>query len=212
MKTSRSAQSANDVALAALCFLAFIVQGFAVTRHGEPGWLLPVEHALRGHSLLVAWVLTWMCYVYVLAPLYAVLIVLAIVSPRWRVPAIASIVISLACWQSADLFQHLFARPRRLDWLVRRESAFSYPSSHAAISTGFYFLWALMLRASELPALVRYGGFWVLTLLTAAIIWSRLALAAHYVTDVVGGVLLAGTIILLGLAVSERFGWRFIGR
>lgn len=209
---TRSARSANAVAVAALCFLAFVVQGFDVTRHGEPAWLLPVEHALRGHSLLVAWILTWTCYAYVLAPLYIALIVLAIASPKWRVAAIASIVISLACWQSADLFQHLFARPRQLGWLVRHETAFSYPSSHAAISTGFYFLWALLLRASDLPAGVRYGGFWGLTALTVAILWARLALAAHYVTDLVGGVLLAGTIILVAIAVCERFGWRFIRR
>lgn len=212
MKTSRSARSANAVALAALCFLAFIVLGFAVTRHGEPAWLLPLDRALRGRSLLVAWVLTWMCYAYVLAPLYAVLVVVAIVSRRWRAAAIASILISLVCWQSADLFQHLFARPRRTDWIVRHETAFSYPSSHAAISTGFYFLWGLVLRSSELSPAVRWGGFWGLTVLTLAIVWSRLALAAHYVTDVAGGVLLGGAVILLGLAVCERFGWRLIGR
>ena len=200
-------ERANAFALAAICFLGFVVLGFAVTRNGEPQVLLQVEHVLRGRSLLVAWVLTWMCYAYVLVPLYIALIILAIVSPRWRVPAIASIVISLVCWQSADLFQHAFARPRRLDWLVRHETALSYPSSHAAISTGLYFFWALVLRASDLPVATRIWGFWSLTLLTLAIMWSRLSLGAHYVTDLAGGVLLAFTVILVALAVLR---WREI--
>jgi undecaprenyl-diphosphatase len=198
--------------LAALCLLAFVVLGYASVRFGEPAWLMGFEITLRGHSLLLAWILTWACYPYVLGPLYIASIVLAIVSPRWRAPAIAAIVVSLLCWRGADLFQHLFARPRRLDWLVRHETAFSYPSSHAALAVGFYFFWANVIRASRMRPWTRWGGFGLLALLTVAICWARLALGAHYLTDVLGGALLGGAVSLLALAVAARFGWELTRR
>lgn len=198
----------RTLAAAALCLGAFLLLGWAVTRYGEPLWLLRFEAALRGHALLVAWVLTWSCYAYVLAPLFAGLLVLAALRPRWRVPALLSVAVALLCWRGADLFQHLYARPRRLDWLVKHETSYSFPSSHAAISTGFYFLWANVLRLSTLPAWVRYAGFWGLTALTLAIWWSRLALAAHYATDLAGGALLAGAIAFAGLALCRAAGWK----
>jgi undecaprenyl-diphosphatase len=122
-------------------------------------------------------------------------LIVAIVSKRWRVRALYVIAVALICWGLADGFQHFFARPRRDDWLIRHEHAFSYPSSHAAISTGFYFLWGWVLLRSELPRWIRFASFIILTAFTLGIVWSRLALGAHYPTDVCGG-------IMLGLAVS----------
>lgn len=143
---------------------------------------------------------------YVLGPLYLALIALAIFRREWRVPALFAVAIALICWGTATGFQHFFARPRRLDWLIRKEPAFSYPSSHAAICTGFYFLCGFLALRSRLAAWLRYTLFVVLTLLTVAIIWSRIELAAHNITDVIGGVLLAAAIILLGWAVLEWTG------
>ena len=52
---------------------------------------------------------------------------------------------------------------------------------------------AIFVARSALP-----GRAWLapaLALLAVAIMWSRLALAAHYLTDIVGGVLWGGTIV-----------------
>ena len=159
--------------------------------------------ALRGRGTPVAWVFTEMGWGYVLGPLYVALIALAIVRPEWRVPALFAVTMALICWGAADAFQHYFARPRRHDWLIRHETAFSYPSSHAAIATGFYFLCGLLALRSRLAAWLRWSTFTLLTLVTLAIIWSRIELAAHYMTDVIGGVMLALAIVLLGGAVLE---------
>ena len=140
---------------------------------------------------------------FVLGPLYIALIVLAIFRPQWRVPALFAVAIALICWGAADALQHYFHRPRRIDWLMRHETAGSYPSSHAAISTGFYFLCGLLALRSHLVRWLRVTLFTVLTLVTLAIIWSRIELAAHNITDVIGGVMLALAIILLGEAVLE---------
>jgi membrane-associated phospholipid phosphatase len=89
---------------------------------------------------------------------------------------------------------------------MRHETAGSYPSSHAAIAVGFYFLCGLLALRSNLAAWLRYTLFVLLTFVTLAIIWSRIELAAHNITDVIGGVMLAFVIISLGAAAMEFSG------
>jgi len=62
------------------------------------------------------------------------------------------------------------------------------------------------LTIPDLPKGVRYTGFAVLALLWAGICWSRLSLAAHYPTDVAGGIMLGGAIALIGAAVVRLAG------
>lgn len=191
------------VVAAIVLFAAFFELGVYVTHHGEPAMLWAFAQSARGHALGLAWALTNAGWPQVLAPLYALCLILAIVNVRWRVRSIYVVVCALVAWRAADAFQHFFARPRRGDWLIRHEHAFSYPSSHAAISTAFYFLWGVVLLRSELPRAVRYAAFVVLTAFAAGIIWSRLSLAAHYPTDVAGGIVLGLAVSLLGAAAVK---------
>lgn len=186
-------------AIAALAVFAWL--GYYVAHNGEPVLFAGWESALVNRSTLVAWWLTWSCYVYVLVPVAVALIVVALRAPRWRGRIAFSLVMLLLCWQGADIAQHLFARPRRLDWVVRHETAFSYPSSHAAIAFGFYGLWAALIRRSELSRTVRTVVPALLLALVLGICWSRLALGAHYLTDLIGGALLACALLSAAMAV-----------
>jgi membrane-associated phospholipid phosphatase len=67
-----------------------------------------------------------------------------------------------------------------------------------------YGLWAWFIWNSDLPRGVRGVVAPLLALWGCGVIWSRLALGAHYVTDLVGGVLLAATILALASAVATR--------
>ena len=174
-------------ALVACAF--FLDLGHAVDHKPDPAWLLTIEASWVNHSTLVAWWFTWFGYAYVLVPICIALVVFAIVNPQWRWRAAFAIVALLLAWQGADFFQHLFARPRRLDWVVRHETAFSYPSSHAAIATAFYML--LGVFAWQRTRIV--GA--LLVILGIAIMWSRLALGAHYITDLLGGFLWGITVV-----------------
>ncbi|HLY01727.1 MAG TPA: phosphatase PAP2 family protein [Candidatus Cybelea sp.] len=176
--------------IAILLFAAFYALGRFVVADGEPAFLLQWERALFDHSTLVAWWLTWACYPDVLIPICIALLIVAWLLPAWRQRAFASIILLLLCWRTADFFQHVFARPRPLDWVVKHETAFSYPSSHAAIVAGFYWLWAAMLYGSNPNCGARKAVSVLLVAFGAGICWSRLALGAHYVTDLIGGVLL----------------------
>lgn len=187
------------VAAAALAFAAFLLLGLAVNRYGEPSVLWAFDRALVGHAVRAAWDLTQLGRFYALAILVVVLIGVAIGSGFWRSRIVFSIIMLLLSWRAADFFQHVFARPRRLDWFVFHETSFSYPSSHAAIAVAFYGLWAWLLwRNGSLPR--RWVGAG-LAVVAIAICWSRLALGAHYVTDVAGGALLGAALLAGGAAV-----------
>ncbi len=206
MNRVRRGNTIAALAVAGIVFFAgFFWLGLYVTHRGEPPMLWAFAQAVRGHAIGLAWIFTNMGWPQVLAPLYLITIAIAIVKPEWRLRALYVLAVALVCWGAADGFQHFFARPRRDDWLIRHEHAFSYPSSHAAISTGFYFLWGVLLLRSRLAPLARYGGFAVLLAVTLGIIWSRLALAAHYPTDVAGGFVLGLVVSLLAAAMVKVF-------
>jgi membrane-associated phospholipid phosphatase len=187
-------------AAAIVALTLFLLLGYHVTHHGEPGALVSIEAAMLNHGTLIAWWFTWMGYVFVLVPVCIALGLMACRFPQWRGRVAFGIVVLLLCWLGADFFQHFFARPRRLDWVVKHETAFSYPSSHAAIAVGFYLLWGEIVRRSELTDRVRLPLALLLGAVAVGILWARLALGAHYATDVFGGALWALAVIAASLA------------
>ncbi len=199
--------------LGALVFWAlFALLGTYVVRNGEPAALAALQQSLVNHATLVAWWITWSCYVQVIGPIAILLSIVAFMVRAWRTRILFSIAMLLLSWRAADFLQHYFARARPMDWVVKHETTFSYPSSHAAIAFGFYGLWAVMMYWSDLSAVVRRVGALLLAVLTVAICWSRLALGAHYVTDLVGGALLAVGLVAAGLAVVPIAPFRIAGR
>jgi undecaprenyl-diphosphatase len=130
---------------------------------------------------------------------YAVLctatIVAAIWLPRWRGRVAFAIGALLLTWILSDRFKEFFHRPRPDHWLLVHETSPSYSSGHAALGLAFYGLWALMIWRSELPLGVRAGASLLLFAWSVLIDWSRLAMGAHYATDIIGGWLLAIALI-----------------
>jgi membrane-associated phospholipid phosphatase len=200
------------VLVALVSWALFVLLGTYVVRNGEPAALAALQQALVNHSTLIAWWITWSCYVQVIGPIAILLLIVAYLVKTWRTRIVFSIAMLLLCWRAADFLQHYFARVRPMDWVVKHETTFSYPSSHAAIAFGFYGLWAAMIYWSDLPPGVRRVGALLLAVLTVAICWSRLALGAHYVTDLLGGALLAIGLVAAGLAVVPIAPFRIAGR
>ncbi|HTU69289.1 MAG TPA: phosphatase PAP2 family protein [Candidatus Baltobacteraceae bacterium] len=175
------------IALALAALVLVMVLGHAVDHAPDPAWLMTYEAAWVNHSTLIAWWITWFGWIDVLLPLCIVLVVLAIRFPAWRSRVTFAILCLLIAWRGTDLLQRFFARPRRLDWVVKHEASFSYPSTHATIATAFYLLLAAFVFRSTLPGRAWIGS--AVAVLAVAIMWSRLDLGAHYLTDIVGGVL-----------------------
>jgi undecaprenyl-diphosphatase len=172
---------------AAGAFALFIMLGNAVDHAPDPGWLMQWEIQWVNQAAMLAWVITWFGFFQVLAPLAILLAIVAVAVPSWRSRVVFAILSLLIAWRGTDAWQHFFARPRRQDWVIKHELSFSYPSSHTTIAVAFYLVVAIFIARSTLP-----GRAWIasaLAVLAAAIMWSRLALGAHYLTDIAGGIL-----------------------
>jgi membrane-associated phospholipid phosphatase len=160
--------------------------------------------ALAGEWAYVALVFTASCWWYVLVALGIASIVLALAVPAWRPRVIFASITTVVAWQASDAIKNLFARARPEYWVLHHETSASYPSGHAMFAIVVYGLWSYYAATSSLPQPLRGILSAAVALWGAGVIWSRLALGAHYVTDLAGGVLFG--IAMLATAASVAGG------
>jgi undecaprenyl-diphosphatase len=98
----------------------------------------------------------------------------------------------------------LFHRSRPDAWLGIQERDLSYPSGHAVTAMVFFLGFALLAWYAPLPRPVATAIVVMLGICVVGIPWSRLALSAHYLTDVMGGLLLGTAFLCAALAVIVR--------
>jgi len=185
------------LAVALVAAVLYTVLGVTVS-HVPPFGIDVAARALAGQATSLALIFTASCWWKTLVGLGIIAIVLAIRSPRWRGRVMFALPTTLIAWQVSDFLKNVFRRPRPEYWTLIHERSFSYSSGHALFAVLVYALWAWFIWNSGLPRGVRRAAAPLLALWGCGVIWSRLALGAHYVTDLAGGVLLAGAV--LGLA------------
>ena len=95
------------------------------------------------------------------------------------------------------LSKNIFLRERPL-FGSELLSSYSFPSGHSLIATTYYGFLIYLLRRSKCKEEYKVIGTTLLSTLIVLICLSRIFLSVHYVTDVIGGVIL-GLIILLVL-------------
>ncbi len=123
----------------------------------------------------------------------------------WLGRAASAVLLLIVAEVSSDQLKLVFHRPRPEHWLVTHETSFAYSSGHATNSLVFLGFWAYVALRSRLPAAVRLAAALALLALSLAIGWSRLALGAHYPSDVLGGYLLGALLLVLALTlIPER--------
>jgi membrane-associated phospholipid phosphatase len=185
----------------------FGVLGAAVS-HAPPSGFDITGRALLGGPQRLALLFTASCWWSALVAFGVLAVAVAIGFPRWRDRAVTSIFVALVTWRLSDAAKDFFHRPRPGYWRIIHESSYSYASGHAMFATVVYALWAYFIWKSDLPRAIRLIAAPVLLLWAFGILWSRLALGAHYVSDVVGGVLLGVASLAVASAVRAAAGAR----
>jgi undecaprenyl-diphosphatase len=190
--------------IGALALLAaYVALGFAVT-YLPLGALDRSETWFAGRGVPLAAFFTRAGSFIVYASLCALTILFGTLRPGWFGRSLAIVGTLLAAWVSSDLFKAFFQRARPDQWFAIHESSFGYASGHATLALAFYGLWAYVLWRALPPSpgrsvIVVGLGIWI-----ALIGWSRLALGAHYPTDLLGGYLLGAAWLLLAMSVVDR--------
>jgi undecaprenyl-diphosphatase len=191
----------RPLAVAVVAAILYVALGAAVS-HVPPHGIDLAGRALAGQAPHLALLFTRSCLWYSLVALGLIAVAVAIRFPAWRGRAIYAIPTMLITWQVSDAVKVYFGRPRPEYWRLIHEPTFAYSSGHAMFAVLVYWLWGWFIWNSGLPRRVRLVVAPLFALWGCGVIWSRLALGAHYITDLVGGVLLAVTAI--GVASTIR--------
>ncbi len=198
-------------ALAVACFAA--TAGLGAFVQGRP--LTPLDRAaaaLRGRGTRPAIVCTRAGYWQALVGANVVVFGALLFTGDVPLFAFALAGVQLLSQGAVEAVKALYHRPRPDDWLFHREFGHSFPSGHATTAVTFYGGIVLIVWMSPLPLPAAIA----LTLLLAAgivgIPWSRVALAAHYPTDVLGGLLFgAGWLCVLDVLLRQLPAVRILG-
>jgi undecaprenyl-diphosphatase len=188
---------------AVVALVTFVAEGAAVSPR-PPGALDAGAYAFfygQATSLAAAFTTAGLFPAYV--ALCVISLIVGLVRRDWLPRAFVAIAALIVAWQVSDVFKVLFHRARPPHWLVYHETSYSYASGHAVLAMTFWGIWAYYairaLPASPARTLIVFAiALWVL-----AIGWSRLALGAHYLTDVIGGYLLGIFFVSLAAIVAR---------
>ena len=184
---------------------AFVLLGFVVSRMNHSVYDLRAG-TWRGTGVRVALILTESGRTRPLTIVgIAAFLIFAVM--RWPLWIPAGVMLSQITSQAViEAVKRVYGRMRPADYLIRKEYGFSYPSGHAASAVTFYTAWALVAWYAPVVLWVR-GPLAVLLLAWAVgVAWSRLALAAHFFTDVIGGALFGSGWMCLMVAIALHMG------
>lgn len=103
-----------------------------------------------------------------------------------------------------DVLKLLFQHPRPTEALIAIPDSYSFPSGHAVAASALYITLALIAARSEQRR--RPRRIIVVTGVSIAVLvaWSRVYLGVHYLTDVIGGLLLGGAGAIAASGVVNR--------
>lgn len=185
------------------CAFASVALGLLVA-HRPPGAIDLAGQHLRGYAVPVALAFTRLGR----GPGVAAVAVAALGIAFWLRAgrwAVAAIVLAQILSQTANMLEKLAFRRLRPDWVLGpRDADLSFPSGHSATAIVLFFGLAVLVTRAPLPRSATIPVAVILGVCAVAIPWSRLALGAHYVTDVAGGLLVGTAWLCATMAVLVR--------
>ncbi|HEY4440366.1 MAG TPA: phosphatase PAP2 family protein [Candidatus Elarobacter sp.] len=185
-----------------LLLLTIVLGAFVAQR--PPGSLDVAALALRGHGVAIADLFTALGRWWMLLPIGVVTFGIAMVLRANLVPLVVVFAAQAASQGVNALLKLGFQRERQLASIGAPERDLSYPSGHSVTAVVFFAALAILAWHAPVPRPLALTAAAILAICVAGIPWSRLALGAHYATDVIGGLAFGGAWLAITLAVLIR--------
>ena len=188
--------------------LAFVLAAFALgalVAHRPPSRLDVAAQSLRGEAVPLALFFTSLGRWPVLIGLGVLAFGIAM-ALRGGARAVAVVLAAQVISQAVNALVKLaFHRARPGGEIGVRETDLSFPSGHSVTALVFFAGFAILAWHAPLARPWAAAICAVLLACAVGIPWSRLALGAHYATDVAGGLLLGAGVLCAALATIVRF-------
>lgn len=147
-----------------------------------------VHNLFVPHELPELRVATFLGSTAFLVPVSVVAFIVLLLYGRRRQDALLFACSVAGAFVLGEILKHLVRRPRpHLFAWPASITGYSFPSGHSLMSAAVYGSLALILSSSAISKSGRYNFFLLAILLIAVIGVSRVALAVHWPTDVLGG-------------------------
>lgn len=188
---------------AALLFVAFVALGEFVTR--KPALRVDSAALFHAHATPLARFFTFSGrWIFITAGFVIATYLFEHFHRGIIIPAL--LVLSQMITQGlAELFKAHYRRVRPEYWVVGLDVGKSYPSGHAVTAMVYFCGWACVVAFSALTPDWKYVLVGVLVTWAVLVDWSRLALGAHYLTDIAGGTLLGSAWLCAVLGAAHQF-------
>jgi Membrane-associated phospholipid phosphatase len=207
MLRSPSASPSVTLLLAGLCLLSVVVLAVLIEAGATRPLDVAIIDAVRNPTLVapfspLAAVTNLGSTVWITGVSLAVLAVQIVARRPWLGVAAAA-TIGLASLGNG-LVKELVHRVRP-DLLppIEIEPGYSFPSGHAALSMAAYGIIAVLILRSRLPTVARWLAVTILALVVGLVGISRVYLGVHYPSDVLGGWLAGGMVVLLFVSATR---------
>ena len=189
--------------VASLLFFAFVALGEIVTRW--PALRVDSAAIFHSHATPFARLLTLSGrWVFITSSLVLATIIFAMLHRGILIPVLLSLS-QLLTQGLTELFKAHYRRVRPEYWVIGLDVGKSYPSGHAVTAIVFFCGWATVVAFSVLAPGPKFALIGLLVAWAIAVDWSRLALGAHYLTDIAGGTLFGSAWLCAVLGAVHQF-------
>lgn len=100
--------------------------------------------------------------------------------------------------------KHIIQRPRPSKYNIINESGYSFPSGHSMISMAFYGFLIYLIHKNIKNKYLKTLLITILSLLIIAIGLSRIYLGVHYLSDVIGGFIIAIIYLVIYIKITTN--------
>lgn len=195
--------------IARLLMAALLLAGASVAlgvwvAHRPPSALDVAAVALRGRGVPLAELFTALGRWWMLVPLGVVCFGIAMTLRANLVPLVVVFCAQAASQATNALLKLGIDRARPAGAIGPPELDLSFPSGHSVTAVVFFAGLALLAWNAPIPRPLALAAAAVLAICVVGIPWSRLALGAHYATDVIGGLLFGSAWLCVVLALMIR--------